>query len=269
MRLLGRRIVRVKSLDAWVPIVFTGDWHRGARAHDEEALREVVDFARRKKALTVGMGDYGNFILPGDKRYDPREVDPDFHTYLRSGEYGKKVREDIIRIAKQIPNWLFMLSGNHEDKYDRNNDQQTVKHIAKAVGAKYGGYSAAMSLRFVAGAKRATFTIATTHGFGSATTRAGRVRKMEAFEASIEGAQLYVLGHMHDKHTFKVPHVGLSADCRTLRATPTRVLCAGSFLKTIGENHETYSEIKGYQTVPLGSPVVWLNPSTGATRVED
>ena len=269
MKLLGKRIIQVKSLDSWIPIMFTGDWHKGARACDKEALDAALKWARRRKALVVGMGDYGNFILPGDKRYDPREVDPDFHEYLRSGEYGMKVSEDIIESAKQITNWLFMLSGNHEEKYDRNNDQQVVKNIAKALKTKYGGYAAAMSLRFVAGAKRATFKVVASHGFGSATTRAGRVRKMEQFEASIEGADLCVVGHMHDKHTFKIPHVGVNEDCTALFDSPTRVLCAGSFLKTIGEGFATYSEMKGYQTVPIGSPVVWLQPSTRKTRVED
>ena len=271
MRLLGKRVVEVKSLDAWIPLVPFSDWHLSARACDEPLIDEMVSWvARHPTALWCSLGDLANLIIPGDKRWNASEIEPKFYDMLKEGGFGGQLRDYVTNKIRRVKDrGLFMVSGNHEGHYDAFRDQAFTREIAKELDLPFGGELAAFDIIFTDGSKRIPYRIIARHGSSSATTPSGKLNVLLKFVASIDGGDLYLIGHMHDLMNRRIAKVYIDEPCKRFRHLDVRAAICGSTLKTFGEDYETYSEVKGYQPVPLGNPIIWIQPSTKKTRVED
>ena len=281
MRLRGRRVVHVKSLDAWIPLATVADAHLGARSCDKEAFFEHIEWIRRhKSAIWVSIGDLANLIIPGDKRWNSQEVDKEFYDMLQDGGFGGKVIDYLVNILDPIKDrGVFMLAGNHEKKYDAMRDhavtQSVVKELRRGVPkpqkVQYGGSDVCgKTLVFTdPHGKKAEYNIIACHGGSGATTKAGKLRVLLTFAQNLGGGDLYLMGHMHDILSPSVPQVSIGNGSTQLIDTTARAVLCGSFLRTYGNGFSTYSGRKGYGPVSLGNPIIWIQPSTKKTRVED
>jgi hypothetical protein len=90
------------------------DTHVGARDHAGDALRERIEEIRKDpNALWGGGGDYGDFIVPGDKRFVPDILDDEARHFAHRlpDLYLDRMQKLFAPIVDKC---LFLGVGNHE-----------------------------------------------------------------------------------------------------------------------------------------------------------
>jgi hypothetical protein len=252
-----------------------GCTHLGAAASDEQRLASVVKrIEEDDDAYWIGMGDYGDFINRNDKRFDATTLAPWLREHLNdlSRVQTKRFNSHIRPIAGKC---LGLLEGNHErcqtSRFERNVFLDMVEAVKSMAGHAEDyplalGYTGWVVLSLPktsdGSTKRGvnTLTINCHHGSGGATTRGGRLNKLEKYANMVE-ADLVLVGHMHD--SMKVP-----IHRRCVRGTkevtkPRWAALTGAFLDTRNpDGYVTYGEEKMYAPLPPSNIVVEWTPGT-------
>lgn len=259
------------------------DLHMMSRACAEKDLRRDVELIRDDPfSFWIGGGDYCEFVGRTDKRFDPDSVAEwvSIKDLGRLGDLGYRTVRDLFKpIAHKC---LGLLLGNHEKLYalhQEQHDRQTW--LCQELNAVNMQYSALLDVVFARRAgqirlqhvhpKKAyhcdTFRIFCHHGAGHAQTPGGKLNKliqaMQGFEADI-----YFLGHVHDKVGRREPVIGANAACTKLEARQRLGIISGSYLKTYAQGVTTYGEQRLYRPVCLGAAWVTIRPETGEMHGE-
>ena len=193
-----------------------GDMHLGViHCHEELLKAKVREIASDKKALWLGMGDYGDCITPSDfKRWEGKILSP----WMRGNEdnIGPTQVEKVDEILSPI--WdkcLGLIEGNHDDSIRRFNHYDFLKELLKKANQKgrnipYAGVQCFLVLKF----KRVTADssgdswdciIHARHGEGSARTSGARALAVLRLAASTANAHVIMMGHLHGQESPDVP----------------------------------------------------------------
>jgi predicted MPP superfamily phosphohydrolase len=194
-------ITKDLEISASKPVTFVplSDLHIGHVDCDMQYLQNTVNWIKKKKAVTVLIGDMIDAIGIRDKRFEVNSLDPFFLPYLDQ-LYQKQVDVllDILRPIKDQILWI--MTGNHETTIKKRASFDAIAQIASALEISIltdPGYSV---LRFQMSTAICTLKIWASHGcFLGGRLRGNKINRLEQVSQYFPGCDLYLAGHTHDK----------------------------------------------------------------------
>ncbi len=274
----GQRWIVYPSRSDEFTIHAIGDIHYGNAACALDRCKADIEAIRvDPRAFWFGLGDYAEYIGPGDKRWNAKSVSKEI-TIGDLANLGKmlttKVRDLFAPIKYKC---LGLLLGNHETKYMAEKDQVDLHAwLCTELGAVNLGYSGFTDVIFRRrpGCKPGLYKTPPPmqgdsynvrfflhHGAGSANTAGGKMNRLDRFMRDF-GADVYFIAHVHDQVGKRRPVITANADCSKITAEEPIGVITGSYLRTYAQGVTTYGEVKGYAPVPLGASFVRINPQS-------
>ena len=285
MEAAGRRYIYHSSAKDVIKIYSLADIHYGNRgAHMELFLKDVQKIRDDPYAFWVGGGDYADYIGVGDKRFDARVLSSDL-IIEDLGQLGFVLTSNIKKYFEPIKHkCLGLLFGNHEDKYQKTNQQmQLHQWLCTELGVRNLGYCALFDV--VIGQSKAkgavlepkprhknkvsnvmSYRIFCHHGAGGAQTAGGKINRLVGFMNAFE-ADIYMSAHSHDAIAKRIASIHANASCTEITNHDKVGFVTGSYLRTYTQGVTGYGEVKGYAPVPLGALCVEIHTSNGEARV--
>ena len=264
-----RRVLRRTNDSGIVRIYPIGCTHLGAAAADEKRLEEYVERVEKDKdGYWIGMGDYGDYINRNDRRFNAECISPWLRPYLNdiTRVQTKRVLSYLEPIAGKC---LGLAEGNHErtqtNHYERNVFLDIVDGVKRAAGHPddfplsmgYTGWIYLTVPKALDGnTKRGTYNLRINchHGSGGASTRSGRLTKLEKY-AMLVDADLVLVGHMHDVQ--KIPIHMRTIKGEYEKTVPKWAALTGTFLDARNpDGYVTYGEEKMYAPLPPSNIVI-------------
>jgi len=258
------RIIPYKRPDIFriYPISCT---HYGTVHCAEEEIDHQFGLIKRDKlARWVGLGDYGEFIAPGDKRFDRKViskwVDPDNIAVSQTEYIVKKFRPIISQCDG-------LLEGNHEDGHRLHNNVDVQRNLCHELGVPNLGYNCFIRYLFKRGLETRSRIGYFTHGSGWAVTKGAKLNRLERMMDSFE-ADFYAHAHVHDIITTTKHYLVLDRKNRIIQETKVGAM-TGCWFRTYSQDvSASYGAKKNYPPTAIGCPVFIINPDKGELRVE-
>ena len=280
MEAAGKRYIVHPSRSDTFRIWSLSDLHLLSAACDEAHLkRDINEIRDDPLSFWIGGGDYADYIGYKDKRFEPKTMAP-WVKVCDMGEIGRVGTEKVRDLFEPIKHkCLGLVLGNHEDSYQRFTDH-TDQHawLCHELGVPNLEYSALLDVIFVRqprskprlqtvpparGGSHQRFRLYIHHGAGGAVTPGGKLNTLIRFMKQFE-ADIYFIGHVHDKVARLEPMLGANEACDRLVAHERVGLISGSYLKTYAEHITTYGEKRAYPPTSLGATRVEIHPETRA-----
>ena len=244
-----------------------GDLHVGTKHCTESDFQKIVaEISGDPQAIWIGMGDYGEFITPNDKRWDSKVISEWLEDQDNIAEDQTK---HICKLLEPIKDkCIGLLEGNHEDAIRRYLKVNVQKNICERLNLPNLGYSAWVRLRFARenSNERHVYKCVFSHGSGWAITPGAKMARLQRFMNAFD-ARIYGHGHMHDIITHTVPYLELS-DSNIIRQKERVGAVTGCWFKTYTQGvAASYGEKKSYPPTSLGCPVFTINPTLDIVRV--
>lgn len=292
-----RRSIEHKSRTDTFTLYPIGDVHLGSAACDEALFKRTINRIKDDPAaLVILMGDIIDGIgrTGDDFRYRHKTLAP----WLAAMEdiddvFDEEVNRAVSLLEPIASKVIAFLNGNHEDKVEQKRGVNVywsmVDKIAEAGGQKPAdialGYNGFIRLKFKRtfhdkapanwhGSKGTSWPldIYATHGFGGGKMPGSKANNMFHMMGAVQ-ADLYLMGHVHELMTVSKTILKPSDKILPNVETHWGVVC-GSFLQgqiepsKRGRPRETYGELKGLPTLPIGHPVIHIEPGHANYTVE-
>lgn len=266
MRTLKKRIIEFAP-DEGFTIRGFGDFHLGAIDTNEELLRRhVADIVDDPNAYWVAMGDYGDHIVGGDRRYSPGMVAPDYEASLhQAGGIHTKVTDTAAEILAPIADrCLAIVQGNHElTIWDRENRDLAGELATKLeLPELLVGYSGWVPLGFRRASSQAgtsfSFNIHVHHGWKGGRTPGTWINSLIAEKAMYPEADLIMRGHGHQRAGAPLAAEG-PGGARAWAGIQT-----GTYKLGKAEGHTVWEERMNFPPKcesTMGSPIVHIRPN--------
>ena len=116
--------------------------------------------------------------------------------YLNTKEWLKPINDDKRLIC--------LVEGNHESRATRN-WFRTTRLLCKELDVPYAKGVVVVNLILCKGDKVRKYKIVACHGVGSARTKGGKLNSVMRMRDIVADADIYVMGHLHDKMSVEVP----------------------------------------------------------------
>jgi hypothetical protein len=234
------RIANVQTVTYWdapddlpVGIVFTGDWHIGARGVYYNALDRFLAQVQQTPGLyAVGMGDYVEGVSPFDKAKGSLFVDA-------YSEPEAQIRSVQLRASVLKGRWLAWLKGNHDDMMARHVGYSPADSVGRGLGCPAFGEGGGT---IIANVYDQVYTIAVRHHFGGKSANVPR-RMLDEWP-EWDRPHVAVMAHLHFNEIQRVSRNGG-------RAWGLR---CGTF-----KLHDEYAARNGFRP-EMGCPMVILLP---------
>jgi hypothetical protein len=189
-----------------------GDIHGGTiHCVEDDIKAKLSEIHKDKNALWLGTGDYGEFILPGDKRFDPsQKAIPE---WVEKDNIAESQRRWVVNLFKPSKEQCVgLLYGNHEENIRKFHNNNIQKNICDDLGVDNLGFSCFLRLFFRRESSREThvFTGVITHGRSCAVTKGAKLMALRRFMDDFEG-DFYAYAHVHDIIIDSRPYLTASA----------------------------------------------------------
>jgi len=264
MKVAGKHVIPVKSLDAIWHLAVISDVHLGNRAASLGTFRAVVqEIARTKNCGVILLGDQIDAIGPGDKRFDADVLDPETLGINDLANLGEVLIDAFVEEVKPIRSKIFAACmGNHEYQYMRRHAQSHLHpYMCRKLDCIDLGYSGFIDLVFEdPQGKRSTFRVRAHHGAGAAQTDGGKMMRLVKFVKQCE-ADIILTGHTHDDSDKTIIRLAANRDCTKLAQIRQHGFICGTFKRTYAQDVLDYSEIRGYDPTSLGSLMLEIRPA--------
>ena len=265
-------IIPYKKADSEFKLFCVGDIHAGTiHCVENDIKAKVSEIAKTKNVYWIGMGDYGEFITPKDKRFDPSQksitewVEPDNIAHCQT-EWVCKLFQPIYKKC------IGLLYGNHEESIRVFNHDNVQKNICGELGVDNLGFSSFVRLFFRRENSNESHIIkgAFTHGRSSAVTKGAKMIALERFMNSFD-AHIYGYAHVHDYmpnpksfQTLADRPFGQSK----IKAEESMGVITGSWFRTYTQGIiASYGEQKVYPPTEICCAMFTINPNTGEIDV--
>lgn len=216
--------VRVFKTDSdHISIVPITDLHYGAKKHNRELLKEYLSYIMNTPdCYAIGLGDY---------------LENATRTSIGLGMYEEDVHfpeqyeamEDLLRPLAKAGKLLGLHSGNHEMRTTLAVGMDPVYLLAKSLDVPYLGYTAFH--KWVVG--DVVYKAVTLHGRSGAKSPTGRLNALRGLR-DIAQADIYLMGHMHDRQCHKELIYRINDETDTVEAVQRYYIIAGGLLEWPG-----------------------------------
>ena len=245
-----------------------GDTHYGHVNTDIDLIEKTFSIIEKDRmARVIGMGDYGNCDIPGDKFFDFDSLDL-AHFPTPDTQY-EKVTNQFRRVKEKTD---VLLSGNHDDRMAVKHSHNFVKSMGEELGVPWAWTGAYIRYLFSRGNGKAdcwAFDVYATHGFAvEMRSEGGKLNRLVQMRDTFPAANLYLMGHVHTiGMTRKTP---LYMDkTGHIREIPQRFVLTGAFLRGYVDGNPSYVERKMLPPSALGSPLIAVKPNTHEITVHE
>jgi len=253
------RIQKLIVKDDVLMLVLFGDLHFGHKNCDTRMIGNVIDFIAENDCYWVGGGDYGDAIIPTDRRFDFRSLDEEFNTPQK--QY-RKIKEMFQPIKHKC---LGLLDGNHDIIHWKKHQQNYVEEISADLGVPYLTISA--YLRFHFRKYKTDFDAYLHHGWTGSRTKGGKIERVYDLESVFPFIDLYAMFHIHDLGVADKQAKLYVDENEQIRDRMSWYVFGGGFLRGYVKDQVSYVEEKTYRPTVLGSPVLTIKPRRGRGTV--
>lgn len=287
MEATGKRYIYHSSRSDVFKLWNLSDIHWLAKScAEKEVHKDIQTIFDDPFSFWISTGDLADFIGYDDgKRFDPDCVSERVKVsdFANFGDFTIKELESLLEPIKR--KCLGIGLGNHELKFQQVHQQRNLqKELCEKLGVMDLGYSGFFDIVFVrqpgfdspqtsgselrgASGQSSSFRVFYHHGAGFATTPGGKLNRLIRFMESNE-ADIYMIGHVHDKMARRQQPIGANASCNKLVHKNRIGVISGSYLKTYQQGSIGYGEQKGYAPVSLGAAWVRINPEARELTAE-
>lgn len=239
-------------------IYFLGDMHLGVVGCAENKIKDAVRTVKEDEdALWVGMGDYADFVVPSDPRWDLNQI----ADWVDKTDIARSQVDKTIELLSPIKEKnLCMLMGNHEYKYMTHTTNNVQKWITEGLGTTNAGYSCFLNLVFDRenSAEHHGFIGCMTHGGSCASTESGKRTALGKWMLH-NVANFYAYGHVHTVDFLDRAPLGIGANMQIQNKEIMGVI-SGCFLKTYEKGvFPSYGEMRTYGSTVLGYSMIEFN----------
>jgi len=236
-----------------------GDLHWGHRNCDKDMAHNVIKYIHSNDCYWFGGGDYGDAIIPIDRRFDFRSMDKEYKT---PQEQYNKVEELFRPISKKC---LGFLDGNHDIIHWKMHAHNYVEDLSRRLDVPYLTIDAYM--RFYFKKYRVNFDLYTHHGWTGARTKGGKINRIYDLEAIFPMLDAYIMFHIHDLGIVdKKANLYVDSNME-IRDKISYFIMGGGFLRGYVKDQVSYIEEKTYRPSVLGSPILTIEPIRGKKTV--
>lgn len=268
------KVIPYKWADKF-PLYPLGDMHLGVIHCDEDFLRaKVAEIKKQKNALWVGMGDYGDLIVPSDfKRWEGKILAP----WMKGHE--DNIGPTQVRQVNEIlsPIWdkcICLIEGGHDDSIRRYNHYDFMSELLLLANKKYkvpyGGVSCLIRLNFKRANSNEThdYIIHARHGEGCARTSGARALAVLRLSQVFINANIVLMGHLHGQESPDIPE-RLILKGGKIKAFETIATMTGAWLKAYMQGvPPCYLERWGCPPSTLGCPKIVIEPEKDIMTLE-
>ena len=287
MEASGCRIVRYRKQCAEFSIYDVADQHLLNRGCSKSHIVRDRDMIKKDPyALWFEGGDYGDWISPHDKRFDPEAYDPSIRV-VDLAELGAVVTRWMLDYYSPIrKKCLGMLIGNHEFAYmNRGSEAFIHEYLCKKMGVPNMRFSGFTDIYFIHDRNLTTVPVRVSysdtppaiftarlrvfihHGSGAANTAGGKINRLKAMVDMVE-ADLVLLGHSHEQFGKAFLRMVPNQDCSHIGQRITMGMITGSYLRTYAPGFTGYGEMRGYAPATLGATRARYIPEKRSLAVE-
>jgi hypothetical protein len=286
MEATGSRIIEYGKENAEFSIYDIADIHIDDIGFSEDYLLRDVQRIKKDIYSTWFLGgDYANFILPGDKRFNPEIYPPNF-----------KVR-DLANLAAHVSGLVIdALSpikdkclgagyGNHDYNFLSKNGQMGIHTaICSSLNVPNMRYAGWADLYFVHNPETegvridvsntpppeftARLRCVVHHGFSTAATAGGKLNALKRLVDSLE-ADLVMMGHVHEQFAKSFTRLTVNENCTQIKSKVTMGMITGTYLRGYVSDVTSYGEMRGYFPTSLGATRAIYKPSEKRLVVEN
>lgn len=234
-----------------------GDIHYGARNCNEEMFnaftRYVLEAENRYVILNgdiINNNVVGSVGSPFEDKMSPREQKKQMIHLLRP------IRERII----------CAISGNHEQRTKKTNDDNPLEDIADTLDLEYSEYDAFMKIKFgkMKGreGQKVCYTVFATHGYGGGRLPGSSLNNIEKLTLNCF-ADVYIMNHVHKKMSYKANYRMPDLYNNVVRDVEMLYVISSSF-----QDYDGYAKRKQLRPSSLGVvPIILDGREKKATAV--
>jgi len=194
--------IEIPKYKNYTEVHIVGDSHYGNKHHDKKLWKLYYEgtsghegFKTDKNSYIVCVGDLMETALKDSLGVqDQEEWIEDQYLWIK--EQLKPIHEDGRLIC--------LIEGNHERRASRNWFRST-RLLAKDFSVPYTGGIMVINIVLKKGDKERKYKIVATHGAGGARTKGGKLNTIMRMRDIVADADVYVMGHLHDKMAVPVP----------------------------------------------------------------
>lgn len=254
------KIKQVEVTTDNIELSFVGDTHIGHRSCYQPLIQTVADYIQKERSSWVGLGDYGDSIIPGDSRFDYNSIDPDLKIPQEQYDYFQNIFDPVSKRC------IGLLDGNHDLTNWKKHCHNYVDELSKDLNTTYLTISAYIRLHFTK--TNRYFDIYCHHGWAGGKTKSGSDKSISDLANIYPNADLYVMGHVH--------RLGLTEERASLFTDRNLEIqdkyqyfaFSGSFLRGYVKGNASYVEEKGYRPNILGALTVSITPRQEGFKVD-
>lgn len=241
--------------DKWIRLVNLADIHLGHKNCDKRMVQNVIEFIKTHKCYWVGGGDYGDAIIPTDKRFDFRSLDEELKTpqmqYAQIEKWFKPIAHKC----------LGLIDGNHDIIHWKKHAHNYVEELADRIGVPYLTVSSYLRLHFTE--FNDDFNLYAHHGWTGARSSGGRINRFFDLFGVFPMLDLYIMNHVHGLGLVEKKTSLFIGKDGQIHDKISHFLYGGSFLRGYVIDQVSYVEEKTYIPCTLGSPVLEIHPFKG------
>lgn len=269
---LIRHVIPVKSRSDVFRVYYLYDWHVGPPGCDydllESQIKTVLD---DDHGFCVLGGDLNDAINKKDRRHDSANIDERFQE--PNNVVGSQYRYicSLVKPLAEEKKVLAILLGNHERRYALETDYDITRMLSEAYNLPYGGFSCVIGLSFKRGPGAARILIHAIHGKRGGTTKGGKANALEHQAQNVEGCDIYVRGHGHQKLLMPDETVGVThSKDGGLKEYKRKVWkgSSGAYLRILTSGVTSYGEEAEYKPTDLGCIYAEIKPFHDNGKVE-
>ncbi len=235
-----------------------GDIHCGIKHCDEGLLKSIIkEVQSNKRARIIGMGDYGDFISPKDKRWDGKCIEE----WVDIDDIANSEVDHIVNLFKPVKSQILgFLEGNHENMFRVFSHAHPQKNICKDLDVPNLGATAFIRIHFqrTLGDSRLIQVVA-AHGAGCAITPGSKLQRLQRFMGQYAGS-IYLHGHVHDIITHKFPYLDVNNAGKIVSRNKVGAMTGCYFTTYTQGVAASYGEWKNYPPTSLGCPIITIIP---------
>jgi len=230
-----------------------GDIHYGSKYCDVESLEKTLLWAlSNENVYLISMGD---------------EIEASTKTSVGAGVFEQSItpQEQYERIftlyesfAKQ-GRLLGILDSNHNQRIYKHSGFNVSKTLAKALGVKFLGFSAALKLKV----GKQNYSVYATHGSSGSKLPHTKIKAVTDIGKFI-ACDIVLYGHVHDLRSIKMPYYVFNYKRKMFEEIMRYYILTGSYVKYDG----SYAEMKNMPPAVIGTPIIHLGALERKISVE-
>jgi hypothetical protein len=282
MRIVTREII-VKTLSEPVIITPLGDTHIGAVDCNEPLLKSCIERIRTgENHYWIGMGDYGEWIMPNDKRFTYEMLNRSERAEKMNDFMGSQLRQTVAPFIPIKDKCLGLLQGNHEEtisnRYFKDvyldicNELETnscYDPYAKMRNANLS-YTCIMRIIFKSkhhGSNTKEVLLWLHHGAGGGRKSGAKVNRIEEQAQFYPDCDIFLMGHVHTRVFSFVPAILVRPRTNKMMDRTKFFGITGTFKKTYQEDYSGYGERAQMPPTALGVISLKIIPEYGRGRI--